>query len=123
METTNKQTSNQMIFSYTSKTETETVFSEAISTDFFNLKNKVDGARRYGYANRVVKFDNQNGEVAFRAEVQTTLNGSRYQSSKYGEFVATEAEARAALTKTVAGALKRYAKLATDPKSKIEHRV
>ena len=108
-------------FSWTNKTTTGTVFSETISTDFYNLKNKADGARRYGYANKIVKFVNPDG-FAFRTEVQTTLNGSRYQSSKYGAFVATEAEARVALTKTIAGALKRYAKLATDPASKIEHR-
>jgi hypothetical protein len=111
-----------MTFSWKSSTVRTVTSVETIETDFYNLKNKAEGARRYGYQNRVVKFDNGDGEIAFRPELQTTLNGYHYQSPKYGEFVATEAEARAALTKSVAGALKRYAKLATDPANKIEHR-
>lgn len=111
-----------MIFSWTSKTTQTPISTDTIETDFYNLKNKVEGARRYGYSNRIARFENDFGSTAYRFELQTTLNGQRYQSSKYGEFVASEAEARAALAKTIAGALKRYAKLATDPANKIEHR-
>lgn len=91
------------------------VYAEAVLTDFYNLKNKTDGARRIGFRNRVVKGTNANGEVAFRSEFQTTLNGARYQSSKYGEWRATEDEARGDLAKTTLGATKRYQKLSADP--------
>lgn len=100
----------------------EIVFTETILTDYFNLKNKAEGARRYGYRNEVSKYTNGAGEVAYRFELQTTLDGSRYQSSKYGDWCPTQEAAEAALKKSVAGALKRYAKLAQDPASKIEHR-
>lgn len=111
-----------MPFNWTANTTREVVTKIISTTDFFNLKNKVDGARRYGYSNQVVKFTNNEGVVAYRGELQTTLDGRHYQSSKYGEFVATEAEAVAALEKSVAGAIKRYAKLAQNPANKIEHR-
>lgn len=111
-----------MTFSRTSKTNYEHVCTERGDTDFFNLKNKAEGARRYGWKFDIVKFSNPDGSFAFRAEYQTTLNGHRYQSSKYGKFVASVDEARAAGLKTVAGATKRYAKLALDPSNKIEHR-
>jgi hypothetical protein len=109
-------------FNWTSKTERAVIFTATAQTDFYNLKNRAEGARRYGYTISVVKYANPDGETAFRSDYQTLLNGTRYQSSKQGEFVATEAEARAALDKTVAGAMKRYAKLALDPASKIELR-
>lgn len=109
-------------FRYTHGTEFTSLHTETVSTDFYNLKNKAEGARRYGYVGEIEKATNPEGDVAFRAEYQTTLNGSRYQSSKRSNWFATETEARVALAKTVAGAMKRYAKLATDPASKIEHR-
>lgn len=109
-------------FSYVVGTRLTPLPSTQGSTDFYNLKNKAEGARRYGYVAYVEQASNPLGEVAFRAVYQTTLNGVRYQSSKYSAFVATEAEARALLAKTIKGALKRYAKLATDPSSKIERR-
>lgn len=111
-----------MNFRWTHPTTRTVVHTEAQTTDFYNLKSKAAGARRIGYANRVEKFVNADGEIAFRAEFQTTLNGERYQSSKGGAWRATEAEAVADLKKTLAGALKRYTKLAQDPDSKIEHR-
>jgi hypothetical protein len=99
------------------------IHTETASTDFYNLKNKADGARRYGYVGKIIEDTNSMFEDRrFRSDYQTTLNGSRYQSSKHSNWVATEAEARALLAKTIAGALKRYAKLAKDPASKIEHR-
>jgi hypothetical protein len=107
-------------FSYGSGTKTSIISTESAQTDFVNLKNKAEGARRYGYTLSVVRYENPQGQVAFIADYQTTLNGSRYQSSKRGAWMATEEEALAAGRKTVAGALKRYAKLAQDPASKIE---
>lgn len=95
---------------------------ERIQTDFYNLKSKAAGARRYGYTNRIIKFENPEGEVGYRYDLQATLDGQRYQSGKDGEWRATEAEARADLAKALAGSLKRYAKLALDPNSKIERR-
>jgi len=109
-------------FSYTSGTTLETVQSTTIQTMFFNLKNKAAGARRYGFVARVVKATNPLGEVAFRSDYQTTLDGSRYQSSKYGNWMATEAEAAAALAKTTVSAMNRYARLAQDPANRIERR-
>lgn len=109
-------------FRYTHTTTFTIVYQEANETDFYNFKNRAEGGRRYGYKASVVKAANPDGSTAFRTEFQTTLNGSRYQSSKHGNWVATEAEARAALAKTIAGAQKRYAKLAQDPASKIEYR-
>ena len=96
--------------------------SEIVDTDFYNLKNKAEGPRRYGYRNQIIRFENRDGQVAYRFDLQATLNGARYQSGKDGPFVATEAEARAGLAKAMAGSLKRYAKLATDPSSRIERR-
>lgn len=109
-------------FHYTVGTKFALVDYQTGTTDFYNLKNKAEGARRYGYEGRIELATNPLGEVAYRAEYQTTLSGSRYQSRKASKWVATEAEARELLTKTIAGALKRYAKLATDPRSKIERR-
>ncbi|MGY3278143.1 hypothetical protein [Bradyrhizobium sp. S3.7.6] len=101
----------------------EVVHTETLLTEYFNLKSKAEVARRIGYSNQVVKYTNAQGEIAYRAELQTTLNGSRYQSSKYGVWRATAEECKADLKKTVASATKRYAKLALDPaKNKIEHR-
>jgi hypothetical protein len=111
-----------MDFRYVTGTKIITVSTETSSTDFYNLKNKADGARRYGYRLQVLQYSNPDGATAFAAEYQTLLNGDRYQSSKRSAFVATEAEARALLAKTITGALKRYAKLAQDPASRIEHR-
>jgi hypothetical protein len=112
-----------MDFRYTTKTEITTVQIDSTgSTDFYNLKNRAEGARRYGYQTIIRKYVNEDGATAFAAEYQTLLNGARYQSSKRSAFVSTEAEARALLAKTIAGAMKRYAKLATNPASKIEHR-
>lgn len=91
-------------------------------TDFYNLKNKALGARRYGINTQVRIYTNSRGEQAYRGEFQTLLDGDPYQSSKYSAWFTTEAEAIAALEKTAAGALKRYAKLALDPKNKIEYR-
>lgn len=105
-----------------SPTSREVVSTTRIETEFFNLKNKAAGARRYGYLNTVTKFTNPDGSYAYRFELQTTLDGQRYQSSKYGDLLATEDEANAALIKAVAGAMKRYAKLATKPGSGIERR-
>lgn len=101
---------------------TDVVHTETLTTDFYNLKNKAAGARRYGYANRIVKGTNARGEVAFRFELQTTLNGEHYQSSKYGEWCATQAEAQDALLKAVTGALKRYTKLSKTSGSGVEYR-
>lgn len=110
-------------FAYTSGTKFETLARETAATDFYNLKNKAEGARQYGYSFTIDRATNNVGQVAYRGEYQTTLNGSRYQSSKYGAWVATEAEARALMAKTIAGALKRYAKLAQDPaKNGVERR-
>lgn len=112
----------KIAFNYTTGTKSEAVFAETVTTDFVNLKNKAEGARRYGYRAEVQRWTNPEGQVAFVSYYQTTLNGAAYQSSKRGDFLATEADALAALKKTIAGALKRYAKLATDPASKIERR-
>jgi hypothetical protein len=98
------------------------VHTETASTDFYNLKNKAAGARRYGYVAKLIKYTESTGKVTFRGDYQTTLNGSRYQSSKHSNWFATVAEARTALDKTILGAMKRYAKLSQDPASKIEHR-
>jgi hypothetical protein len=107
-------------FSYVSGTKNSVIASETTQIDFVNLKNRAEGARRYGYILEIVRYENPEGQVAFLADYQTTLNGSRYQSSKHSAWMATEDEALAAGRKTVAGALKRYAKLAQDPASKIE---
>lgn len=93
---------------------------EAATTSFFNLKNKAEGARQYGYWTVIQKFEGAGGEVAYRGVYQTTLNGKSYQSWKYSEWFETEAEVKAALAKTVKGALKRYEKLAAEGKSKVE---
>jgi len=104
-------------FNYVHGTKFETVSTMKHVTDFYNLKNKSEGARRYGFTTEVVRASNPQGQVAFRAVFQTTLNGLRYQSPKYGDFVETETEAKDALVKTVASARKRYAKLAGKPGS------
>lgn len=109
-------------FNYTHGTKVSTAAETIATTDFVNLKNKAEGARRYGYIARVQRYENVEGAVVFATYYQTTLNGAAYQSSKRGDWVATQEEAAAALTKTVAGALKRYAKLSNDPASKIERR-
>jgi hypothetical protein len=111
-----------MNFRYTHETTRNVTFSADVLTDYYNLKNKSVGARRYGYRLSVVRFANPDGETMYRSDFQTLLDGQRYQSSKHGAFVATEAEARAALEKTVVSATKRYAKLAQDAASKVEHR-
>jgi hypothetical protein len=118
----------------TARTET---FAASFLTDFYNTKSKAAGARRIGYRVSVVRTDmieTPEGErncwlfdrpelTLYRAEFQTTLDGARYQSSKHSDYFATEGEARAALDKTIAGASKRYAKLAAEPlKNKIEKR-
>lgn len=110
-------------FTYThGTTRTPTDYNLAVQTDFYNFKNKAAGGRRYGYYARVIRYANLQGEVAYRGSYQTLLDGSRYQSSKDTAFVATEAEAIALLDKMIAGAMKRYAKLALDPANKIERR-
>lgn len=91
------------------------IHTETLATDFVNLKNKATGARRYGYKNTITKYE-LDGEATFQVELQTTLDGARYQSSKRSEFP-SEHDARLGLTKTVGNALKRYAKLAADPAS------
>jgi hypothetical protein len=111
-----------MTFHYTNGTTQTVVSTETASTDFFNLKNRAAGARRYGYRASIVRYTNPEGEVAFCSEYQTLLDGERYQSSKYGAFVETIAEARTMLDKTILGAMKRYAKLAQNPTSKIERK-
>jgi hypothetical protein len=103
-------------------TAREIVSTRSEETDFANLKSKAEGVRRMGYSLTVTKFTTAADVVLFRGEYQTTLNGSRYQSCKDTDYYTTEAEVNAHLSKTVAGALKRYAKLATDPASKIEKR-
>lgn len=112
----------KIAFGYVSGTKFETLSGNTTTTDYFNLKNKAEGARRYGFRYKVVKATNPSGEVAFRFELQATLNESNYQSRKYGDWVATEDDANAALSKTLTASLKRYGKLAQDPKSKIEYR-
>jgi hypothetical protein len=109
----------KIAFHYTSGTKFETVATETRLSGYCNLKNKAEGARRYGFQLKVVKATNPAGDVAFRGEFQTTLNGVRYQSSKYSDWVATEEDATVGLRKTMNGALKRYAKLAQNPASKI----
>lgn len=111
------------MITFSSKTDFVSLRETTASFDFYNLKNKADGARRYGYRGQVERAFNPDGTEAFRAIYQTTLNGQRYQSNKRSNWFATEAEACRALLKTVDGAMKRYAKLATDPSSKIERRV
>lgn len=104
----------------------ELTSSVSQTTQFVNLKNKADGARRYGFRCEVYKHTDVDGLTFFRAVFNTTLTAGNvcrdYQSAKYGEMVATEQEALDGLAKTVKGALKRYAKLATNPASKIEVR-
>lgn len=109
-------------FNWTDSTIRTVVGTEILTTDFYNLKNRAEGARRYGYRNQIIRFENGEGQIAYRFDLQTTLNGSPYQSGKDGQFVATEGEARDALLKAVIGALKRYTKLAKDPSSGIEYR-
>lgn len=110
-------------FNYTHGTKREVIASETIETDFYNLKNKADGARRYGFTLTVLRFSNLEGQIAFVGEMQATLNGSRYQSSKDVRWLATADDAMAAARKMVAGSLKRYERLAADPvKNKIEKR-
>jgi hypothetical protein len=100
----------------------DAVYNESHLTDFYNLKNKSEGPRRIGFRVSVCKGTNGAGEVAYRAEFRTTLNGQRYQSSKYGQWRATEAECRADLDKTIVAATKRYRKLSADPvKNGIAH--
>lgn len=111
-----------MNFRYTSGTTQTIVSSETAQMDFYNLKNRASGARRYGYRASIVKYTNPEGQTAFCSDYQTLLDGQRYQSSKRGAFVETIAEARTMLDKTVLGAMKRYAKLAQDPTNKIEQR-
>ncbi len=103
-------------------TAREELSNVSATTDFYNLKNKAEGARRYGYQVWVTKFTTEAGVVVFKGWYQTTLNGAHYQSGKDTDCYTTEAEVRAHLEKTVAGAMKRYAKLALDPASKIEVR-
>ena len=106
-------------FSY-ANTKFETLDTLSAQTGFFNMKNKLAGPRAYGYVAYITRATNGDGVVAFRADYQTTLDGARYQSSKHSDWVATEDEARGLLAKTIAGALKRYARLALDPTSRIE---
>jgi hypothetical protein len=85
----------------------------------FILKSKAAGARRIGFIGSIVASD----EVAqFRANFQTTLDGVRYQSSKPGRWVDSKDAALADLKRTIAGAIKRYHRLAQDPASRIEYR-
>lgn len=110
-------------FNYVSGTTREAVATVHHELDFYNLKNKAEGARRYGMSYTIVKYSNPEGQVAFVGEFQTTLNGRAYQSSKRSNWFATPDEAQTALVKTGEGAQKRYAKLAKDPaKSGVEHR-
>jgi hypothetical protein len=112
-----------MQFSYTGQTSFKTLRAETHQTAYYNLKNKAEGARQYGYRGQIEQASNPDGTVAFRAIYRTTLNGAGYQSAKASKWVATEDEARNLLAKTIVGALKRYDRLAQDPASKIEHRI
>jgi hypothetical protein len=112
-----------MQFAYTSQTTFKTLRTETHATPFYNLKNKAEGARQYGYRGQIEQASNPDGTTAFRAIYRTTLNDAGYQSAKASSWVATEDEARNLLAKTIVNALKRYAKLAQDPASKIEHRI
>jgi hypothetical protein len=95
------------------------IATETVTTDFYNLKSKAAGARRIGFIGSIVASD----EVAqFRANFQTTLDGVRYQSSKPGRWVDSKDAALADLKRTIAGAIKRYHRLAQDPASRIEYR-
>ena len=109
-------------FRYTYGTKFEIIDTVFANLDFYNLSNRATGPRRYGYTAHIVRAVNPEGEVAFRAQYQTTLDGVRYQSSKYSRWAATGAEAHDLLAKTIVGAHKRYAKLALDPASRIERR-
>jgi hypothetical protein len=100
----------------------ETIKSVPCTTDFYNLKNKADGARRIGYVFSVAKITLMDDTVIFRGRYQTTLDGQRYQSSKDTYYFTTESEVMDSLNKTIDGAMKRYAKLALDPKNKISVR-
>jgi hypothetical protein len=94
------------------------IASETVVTDFYNLKNKATGARRYGFIGRSV-YEEGHG---YRSDFQTTLDGARYQSSKWTGWFQTASDAEASLKRTIAGAIKRYHRLAQDPASKIEYR-
>lgn len=104
-------------------TTRETLSTTQEETNFANLKSKAEGVRRIGYRLTVTKFTTEDGREFFRGEYQTTLNGDRYQSGKDTDYYTTADEVTVHLTKTVKGALKRYAKLAESPAvSKIEKR-
>lgn len=111
-------------FKWTPGTQRSIVSREVRTSDFYNLKSKAAGARRYSFALEVERFENNEGQIAFRSVFQTLLNGYRYQSSKWPDyFEVNEEDAKAALEKTIAGALKRYGKLAADPvRNKVEVR-
>jgi hypothetical protein len=110
-------------FRYIPGTKFTQTFAASFLTDFYNLKSKAAGARRIGYRVSVDRAENPEGAVAYRSDFKTTLDGAGYQSTKHSGWFATEGEARAAIDKTIAGASKRYTKLAADPvKNKIEHR-
>jgi hypothetical protein len=98
------------------------IATETVALDFWNLKNKAAGPRRYGFIGTVGYSNHAGYRVGFYASYQTTLDGARYQSSKRTMGFATAAEAEAALKRTIAGAIKRYHRLAQDPASKIEYR-
>lgn len=112
----------EVTFNWSDVSSREVFPSDRIETPYVNLKNRAEGPRRIGFANSVVAFVLTDGRTIYRAEFQTTLNGVRYQSAKDGAWRNTREEAIADLAKTVAGALKRYAKLALDPANKIEAR-
>lgn len=110
-------------FDYTHGTERKLVLSETVETNFYNLKNKATGPRRYGYWIRAIRFTNPDGRTAFEAELQATLDGQPYQASKQSRWYSTAEEAMFVARDMVKGSMKRYARLAADPaKNKIEHR-
>jgi|KBSMisStandDraft_5_1062788.scaffolds.fasta_scaffold2094522_2 hypothetical protein len=98
------------------------IASETVVTDFWNLKNKATGPRRYGFIGTISHDDREGYRAGYCATYQTTLDGERYQSSKSTCGFATAAEAEASLKRTIAGAIKRYHRLAQDPASRIEYR-
>jgi hypothetical protein len=98
------------------------IASETVVTDFWNLKNKATGPRRYGFIGTISHDDREGYHAGYCATYQTTLDGERYQSPKSTCGFATAAAAEASLKRTIAGAIKRYHRLAQDPASKIEYR-
>jgi hypothetical protein len=121
-------------FDWNASNRKREVISEVVhETNFFNLKNKAEGARRYDFRLTITKYSNDAGQVAFHGEMQALLNGSRYQSGKdvlavcddgrgKTRYCADEAFVRESLGKMLATSLKAYERKARDPANKIEKR-